>query len=311
MDFKKINDHIAAPMAGRILPISKETRKFHRTEAALIVGKRIGRYRIERVIGHGGMSTVYEAKDGKSGKKKAVKIYNKNNGGEHNHALDFLKPEHILRKMSIIASIRHHPNIVSVLDMGVYEDRPFVVMELLDGISIQSYIANNSNPSWKSSMPILLQMAFALEALHNAEITHMDVKPSNFFISEKGIVKIFDFDISFVKSLQETQSSALFIGSEHYASPEQFKGARYFDPRIDIYSFGVVMYELVCGRHPFQSDDIAELMLMHMNKMPEHPGRINPNLPPAVGSIVMKALEKKPEMRFQNIPELVESILKV
>ncbi len=310
MNSWKIDRPIVQLPDARIMPISKETRRFHSTEAALIVGKTIGGpYRIERVLGNGGMSTVYEANDSKSGAKVAIKIYNKNQGEGFGCGIPGLvKPEFILKKASAIARIEQ-PNIVKILDAGIYDDRAFVVMELLDGVSLQSYITYNSDPSWNSTKRIVAQICAGLDALHKAGIAHMDVKPSNFFLNEKGIVKVFDFDISFASFLEEPESFAFFIGSEHYASPEQFNGARYFDPRIDIYSLGIVMYELACGRHPFESDEMAELLMMHTGIIPAPPSAINPLLPPEADSVIMKAIEKKPEMRFQNAEELKKAVL--
>lgn len=302
MNHRKLDGQSAQVPDGHIMPISKETRKFHMSDAALTIGKTIGSsYAVERVLAYGGMSTVYEAKDKKSRAKVAIKIYNAN--GE----LDLLNPTYVLAKAAAIAKVKH-PHLVEVFDMGIHEDKAFVIMELLSGITLQSYLAYNENPSWKSSKRIILQICCGLDALHKSEIIHMDVKPSNIFITENGEVKVFDFDISLAKFLKEPASFSMFIGSEHYASPEQFKGKRYFDPRIDIYSLGIVMYELVSGRHPFPGDDMANLLMMHMCKVPKPPSGINQNLSPQIDAVVMKAIEKKPENRFQNMEELLEGI---
>ena len=266
-----------------------------------IVGKVIGnRYEILEKIGEGGMATVYKARDNVLKRYVAVKV---------------LRDEFITDKESIkrfnteaqSAASLTHPNIVSIFDVGHEENIYYIVMELVQGKTLKEIINEDGVLPWKWSVNIAIQVASALETAHKNNIIHRDIKPHNIIITEDGIAKVTDFGIAKAVSNSTITAFGTTIGSVHYFSPEHARGG-FTDAKSDIYSLGVVMYEMLTGRVPFDADTPVSIALKHMQEKPAQPIKLNPSIPYAVDKIIMKAMEKDISLRYQNATELLKDL---
>ena len=249
-------------------------------------GKLLGsRYEIIEKIGNGGMATVYKAKDLVLKRYVAVKILRE----EYTTDNEFIK--RFNTEAESAASLTH-PNIVSVYDVGKEGNLYYIVMELIKGKTLKQIITEEGVLPWKWSINIAMQIASALEMAHKNNIIHRDIKPHNIIITEDGIAKVTDFGIAKAVSNSTITAFGTTIGSVHYFSPEHARGG-YTDAKSDIYSLGVVMYEMVTGRVPFDADTPVSIALKHMQEKPVEPIKLNPSIPYAVNKIIMKAMQKE------------------
>ena len=265
-------------------------------------GRLLGnRYEIIEKIGNGGMATVYKAKCHVLNRYVAVKILRD----------EFTTDEEFIKRFGVeaqaAASITH-PNIVSVYDVGHEENLHYIVMELIQGKTLKEIIVGEGGPlPWKWSVNIAMQIASALEIAHKNNIVHRDIKPHNIIITEDGVAKVTDFGIAKAVSNSTITAFGTTIGSVHYFSPEHARGG-YTDSKSDIYSLGVVMYEMLTGRVPFDADTPVTVALKHMQEEPIPPKEINENIPSAFNSIILKAMRKDTTLRYQTATELLADL---
>ena len=265
-------------------------------------GRLLGnRYEIKEKIGNGGMAMVYKAKDQVLNRFVAIKILRD----------EFTTDEEFIKRFSIeaqsAASITH-PNIVSVYDVGNEENLYYIVMELIKGKTLKEIIIEEGGAlPWKWSTNIAIQIAAALETAHRNNIVHRDIKPHNIIITEDGIAKVTDFGIAKAVSNSTITAFGSTIGSVHYFSPEHAKGG-YTDSKSDLYSLGVVMYEMLTGKVPFDADTPVSVALKHMQEEPVAPKDINGKIPNSLNDIILKAMRKDPTLRYQSATEMLRDL---
>ena len=246
------------------------------------------------------MATVYKARCHVLNRYVAVKILKD----------EFITDDEFIRRFNTeaqaVASLTH-PNIVSVYDVGHEGDLYYIVMELIQGKTLKEIIQSDGALNWKWSINIAIQIASALETAHKNNIIHRDIKPHNIIITEDGIAKVTDFGIAKSVSNSTITAFGTTLGSVHYFSPEHARGG-YTDAKSDLYSLGVVIYEMVTGRVPFDADTPVSVALKHMQEIPKEPILLNPAVPPAVNRIVMKAMKKDPNLRYQSATEMLKDL---
>lgn len=265
-------------------------------------GKILGnRYEIIEKIGNGGMATVYKSKDRVLNRYVAVKILRD----------EFTTDEEFIKRFRIeaqSAASLTHPNIVSIFDVGNEGSLYYIVMELIKGKTLKEIITEEKGPlPWKWSLNVVTQIASALETAHKNNIVHRDIKPHNIIITEDGIAKVTDFGIAKAVSNSTITAFGTTIGSVHYFSPEHARGG-YTDAKSDLYSLGVVMYEMLTGRVPFDADTPVSVALKHMQEEPIEPKELNENIPQVVNDIIMKAMQKDVNLRYQSATEMLKDL---
>ena len=264
-------------------------------------GKVIGnRYEIIKKIGVGGMATVYKAKCNILKRYVAVKVLRD----------EFTTDEEFIKRFNTeaqAAASLTHPNIVSIYDVGHEDNIYYIVMELVQGKTLKDIINEDGALPWKWALNVSIQVASALEMAHKNNIVHRDIKPHNIIITEDGIAKVTDFGIAKAVSNSTITAFGTTIGSVHYFSPEHARGG-YTDAKSDLYSLGVVMYEMLTGRVPFDADTPVSVALKHMQEKPVEPMKLNPTIPYAVNKIIMKAMEKDPNERYQSATEMLKDL---
>ena len=260
-----------------------------------------GRYELIEKIGEGGMAVVYKGKDRLLNRYVAIKILRP----EFTKDMQFV--ENFNRESQAAAGLQH-PHIVSVYDVGKEGNIHFIIMELVDGRPLSDVINERAPLDYKQAIEITRQVASALSLAHRNNIIHRDVKPHNIMITRDGTAKLADFGIA--KAVSDstlvTETSRI-IGSVHYFSPEQARGS-YVDERSDIYSLGIVLYEMLTGQVPFDGDNPVQVALMHINDDIVPPSRLVPGIPPALEKLVMKATDKFQSNRYKNAEELLEDL---
>ena len=249
------------------------------------------------------MATVYKATDKVLKRNVAVKILRD----------EFTTDDEFIKRFEVEAQSAArltHPNIVSIYDVGVDGNLYYIVMELIQGKTLKEIIVKEKGPlPWKWSINVSIQIASALEMAHRNNIIHRDIKPHNIIITEDGVAKVTDFGIAKAVSNSTITAFGTTIGSVHYFSPEHARGG-FTDAKSDLYSLGVVMYEMVTGRVPFDADTPVSVALKHMQEEPVEPIELNPNLPIAVNKIIMRALQKDTTLRYQTASEMLVDLKK-
>lgn len=256
------------------------------------------RYEILEKIGTGGMAEVFKGKDHKLNRYVAVKVLKE----EFRDNDGFVKK---FKEEAQAAAGLAHPNIVNVYDVGDENGIYYIVMELVEGITLKNYIERKGRLTIKEATSIAIQVSAGLEVAHNNHIVHRDIKPQNIIISREGKVKVTDFGIAKATTSQTTTSSAM--GSVHYASPEQARGG-YVDHRSDIYSLGIVMYEMVTGRVPFDGETAVTVVVKHLQEQMVPPSKYCPEIPYSLEQIIKKCTEKSPDRRYQDIGDLMADL---
>ena len=263
-----------------------------------------GRYELIEKIGEGGMAVVYKAKDRLLNRYVAIKILRP----------EFTQDEQFLdsfKRESQAAAGLQHPNIVSIYDVGRTGNINFIVMELVDGRPLSDFIKEKGHLDYKTTIDIAKQMASALSIAHKHQIIHRDVKPHNIMITSDGVAKLTDFGIArAVSNATMVADTSKIIGSVHYFSPEQARGA-YVDERSDIYSLGIVMFEMLTGRVPFDGETPVEVALKHINDDVPSPAKLVPGIPPALDKVVLKATDKYQTERYKSADEMLETLKNV
>ncbi len=258
------------------------------------------RYEIEKLIGEGGMANVYLANDTILDRKVAVKVLRGDLAGDEKFVRRF-------QREALSASSLSHPNIVEIYDVGEDEGNFYIVMEYIEGKTLKQLIKKRGVLSLAETMDIMLQLLDALASAHDSYIIHRDIKPQNIMIKESGLVKITDFGIAMaLNSAQLTQTNSV-MGSVHYLPPEQASG-KGSTIRSDIYSLGILMFEMLTGKMPFKGDSAVEIALKHMKEPLPNMREINPVIPQSVENIILKAAAKNPKNRYHDVREMAEDI---
>lgn len=261
----------------------------------MIVGER---YEIISRIGSGGMADVYKAKDNKLNRLVAVKVMK----AEFSQDRGFISK---FRKEAQAAAGLAHPNVVNVYDVGDDNGIYYIVMELVQGITLKDYITRKGKLTVREATSIAIQVSLGLECAHRSNIIHRDVKPQNIIISTDGKVKLSDFGIARAASSNTISSNVM--GSVHYSSPEQVRGG-YSDAKSDIYSLGITMYEMVTGRVPYDGDTTVAIAIKHLQEEMESPRKFVPDLPYSLEQIILKCTQKSPDRRYASMSELIEDL---
>lgn len=261
----------------------------------MIIGER---YEILEKIGTGGMSDVYKAKCHKLNRFVAVKVLKQEFSENANFVSKF-------RVEAQAAAGLMHPNIVNVYDVGEENGIYYIVMELVEGITLKKYIEKKARLSYKEAVSIAIQVSMGIEAAHNNHIIHRDIKPQNIIISKEGKVKVTDFGIA--KAATSNTITSNVMGSVHYTSPEQARGG-YSDEKSDIYSLGITLFEMLTGRVPFNGETTVAIAIKHIQEEMPSPRDFVPEIPASVDQIVLKCCQKSPDRRYQSIAELIEDL---
>ncbi|MBQ2890065.1 MAG: Stk1 family PASTA domain-containing Ser/Thr kinase [Clostridia bacterium] len=260
-----------------------------------------GRYEIIEEIGSGGMAVVYKAKCRILNRYVAIKVLR----------TDLKDDAEFLRRFNIeaqSAASLTHPNIVSIYDVGTEGDLHYIVMEFVEGITLKEYIDKNVLLNWKEALDYAIQIAKGLEQAHKNSIVHRDIKPHNIIMTSEGVLKITDFGIARASMQSTVTAEDTAIGSVHYVSPEQARGG-YVDERSDIYSLGIVLYEMLTGKVPFDNESPVSIAIMHLQTQPQPPRDLNISIPKAVEDIVLKAIRKEVAERYATITEFKEALV--
>lgn len=264
------------------------------------IGKMLDdRYEIIELIGSGGMANVYKAKCHRLNRMVAVKILKS----------DMAENEEIRRRFrdeSRAVAQLSHANIVSVYDVSTSGDTEYIVMELIDGITLKQYMARRGEMDWRESLHFIIQIMRALEHAHSRGIVHRDIKPQNIMVLRDGSVKVADFGIACLQNTAQTMTQDA-LGSVHYISPEQARG-EHIDARSDIYSAGVVLYEMLTGRLPFEGDSAVSVAIQHLSSVPLAPSEIREDVPKALELICMKAMCANINKRYASATEMLEDL---
>ena len=264
-------------------------------------GKKLdGRYEIRELIGVGGMANVYRCYDTIDAREVAIKILKD----------EFLDNEDFIRRFkneSKAIAVLNHPNIVRVYDVSFGDMIQYIVMEYIDGITLKEYIDMQGVLDWKETVHLTTQVLKALQHAHENGIVHRDIKPHNIMLLQDGSIKVTDFGIARFSSNATGTMTEQAIGSVHYIAPEQARGDK-TDGKTDIYSVGVMMYEMLTGQVPFDADSAVSVALMQLQTTPKRPREINPSIPEGLEEITIKAMQKKPEARYHSAVEMLSDI---
>jgi serine/threonine protein kinase len=258
------------------------------------------RYEIIDLVGSGGMADVYKAKDQKLNRFVAIKVLKSEYSSDRSFVNKF-------RVEAQSAAGLSHPNIVNVYDVGEDNGLHYIVMELVEGITLKRFIEKKGRLDVKEAVVVAIQIAQGMEAAHNNHIIHRDIKPQNIIISREGKVKVTDFGIAKATNSNTITSNAM--GSVHYLSPEQARGG-YSDEKSDIYSLGVTIYEMLCGKVPFAGDNNVSIALLHIQGEATPLRSLDPSIPVSIDKIVQKCMQKKPERRYHSASELIADLKK-
>lgn len=266
-----------------------------------LIGKMLNnRYEILEKIGNGGMATVYRAKCHILNRFVAVKILR----DEFTTDSEFIKK---FNSEAQSAASLTHPNIVSIYDVGNEDNLYYIVMELIQGKTLKEIVVEDGILSWKWSVNVAIQIASALETAHKNNIIHRDIKPHNIIITEEGIAKVTDFGIAKAVSNSTITAFGTTIGSVHYFSPEHARGG-FTDAKSDIYSLGIVLYEMLTGKVPFDADTPVSVALKQVQEEPVDPMKYNSSIPVSVNRIILKSMQKDPNIRYKNATEMLKDL---
>jgi serine/threonine protein kinase len=265
------------------------------------IGKKLdGRYEIQEIIGVGGMAIVYKAYDSIDDRSVAVKILKE----------EFLSNEEFKRRFkneSKAIAVLSHPNIVKVFDVSLSDRLQYIVMEYIDGITLKEYIDQQKLLKWKEAVHFTVQILRAMQHAHEKGIVHRDIKPQNIMLLQDGTIKVTDFGIARFSRSETRTITDKAIGSVHYISPEQARGG-FIDEKADIYSVGVMLYEMLTGQLPFEADSPVSVAIMQLQSDPKHLREINETIPEGLEDITLRAMQKDPAARYQSAAEMLKDI---
>ena len=266
------------------------------------IGKLLdNRYEILEQIGIGGMARVYKARDHRLNRLVAIKILREDLAQDAEFRRRFHDESQAVAMLS-------HPNIVAVYDVSRSSELEYIVMELIDGITLKQYMQKKGGKlNWREALHFITQIIKALGHAHSRGIIHRDIKPHNIMVLRDGSVKVADFGIARVASGGHSTLTQEALGSVHYISPEQARGS-HIDARSDLYSAGVVLYEMLTGRLPFEGDTPVAVAIQHINSIPLSPREIDPDIPEALEAITMKAMAPNPDNRYSSADEMLADL---
>lgn len=266
------------------------------------IGKRLdGRYEILETVGVGGMAVVYKAHDLMDDRIVAIKVLKSEYMGNEEFRRRF-------KNECKAIAVLDHPNIVKVYDVSFGDRIEYIVMEYIDGITLKEYIEQQKVVQWKDAVHFTVQILRALQHAHDKGIIHRDIKPQNIMLLADGTIKVTDFGIArFSRNTSHTFNSEQAIGSVHYISPEQASG-EITDEKTDLYSVGIMLYEMLTGRLPFEADSAVSVAIMQMQSTPKMPREINPDIPEGLEQITIRAMQKNPAQRYQSAAEMLKDI---
>ena len=262
-----------------------------------------GRYKINRTIGVGGMAIVYEATDLATNRRVAIKML-KDSISDNPQAL-----RRFINESKAVAML-NHPNIVKILDVSVKTEHKFIVMDFINGITLREYMNHKGALNWREALAFITQILLALDHAHMKGVIHRDIKPQNIMVMEGGVIKVADFGIAKIPDAETVTMIDHAVGTIYYISPEQAKGKK-IDARSDLYWLGVMFYEMVTGNLPFIAENSYAIMHKHINDAPASPTSIIPNLPLGIEQIILMAMEKSPENRYQSASQMIRHIYRI
>ena len=262
-----------------------------------------GRYKLKRVIGAGGMAIVYEATDLKTGQSVALKML-KESISDNTQAL-----RRFINESKAVAMM-NHANIVKILDVSVKTEHKFIVMEYIKGITLRDYMNKKKQLSWQEACAFIAQILQALDHAHMRGVIHRDIKPQNIMLMEGGFIKVADFGIAKIPNAETVTMVDHAVGTIYYISPEQARGKK-IDARSDLYSLGVMFYEMLTGYLPFMAESSYEIMNKHINAAPKPLKQYLPQLPTGVEQIILCSLEKDPTRRYQSASQMLRHIYRI
>lgn len=269
------------------------------------IGKRLdGRYEIHELLGVGGMAYVYKAYDNIEKRWVAIKILKEELAGNS----DFLRR---FRNESKAIAVLSHPNIVKVYDVSFGDRIQYIVMEYIDGITLKQYIEQQGEIKWREALYFTVQILRALQHAHEKGIIHRDIKPQNIMLLRSGQIKVTDFGIAKLPDAKTLTATDKAIGTVYYISPEQAAGEKGIDRRADLYSVGVMMYEMITGKLPFDGENPVSIALKQISEEPKPPHELNPNIPEGLEQIILFAMEKDKDKRFQTATQMIDLLKRV
>ena len=260
------------------------------------------RYKIEKVIGVGGMAIVFKAEDILMNRTVAIKMLKNDVSGDSEALRRFINESKAVAMLS-------HENIVNIYDVSVKGNTKYIVMEYIEGITLKAFLKHKGGSlSWRETLNISEQILRALEHAHSKGVIHRDIKPQNIMLLKNGLIKVADFGIAKLPDTDTFTVTDQAIGTVNYISPEQAMNKEPIDERSDLYSVGVLMYELSCGELPFTGDTPVAVAYKHVNEAPKSPREIKTDMPQGLEQIIMRAMEKSPEMRYQSARQMLNHI---
>ena len=262
-----------------------------------------GRYKIKDTVGVGGMAVVYEAEDLKTGQTVALKMLKESISDNPQALRRFINESKAVAMMD-------HANIVKILDVSVKTDHKFIVMEYIKGITLRDYMTKKVRLSWQEASAFIVQILQALDHAHMRGVIHRDIKPQNIMIMEGGFIKVADFGIAKLPNAETVTMIDHAVGTIYYISPEQARGKK-IDPRSDLYSLGVMFYEMLTGELPFMAETSYAIMTKHINEAPTPPKQVVPELPVGIEQIILCSMEKDPTRRYQNASQMLRHIYRI
>ncbi|MBE6665029.1 MAG: serine/threonine protein kinase [Ruminococcaceae bacterium] len=262
-----------------------------------------GRYQIVDTVGEGGMAVVYKATDLKTGDTVALKML-KDSISDNPQAL-----RRFINESKAVAMM-DHANIVKILDVSVKTEHKFIVMEYIKGITLRDYMTKKVRLSWQEATAFLAQILQALDHAHMRGVIHRDIKPQNIMVMEGGFIKVADFGIAKLPNAETVTMIDHAVGTIYYISPEQARGKK-IDPRSDLYSLGVMFYEMLTGELPFMADTSYAIMTKHINEAPTPPRQLVPQLPVGIEQIILCSMEKDPARRYQSASQMLRHIYRI